>query len=225
MKCTAIILAAGASSRMKGTDKQLLTIGGVPVIVRSALNFQECSEVSEIIIAAREDNCAEIEELCRSNGVTKLIKVCAGGSTRAESASIAFSYAGNTDITAIHDGARPFADSQLITKVLNDAYEYKAAIAAVPVKDTIKAAGGGFIEATPDRRGLYSAQTPQAFHTTLYREMLNTGGDFTDDSQLAERLGIKVKITEGSYDNIKITTPEDIAQGEIIARKKENGLC
>ena len=225
MKCTAIILAAGASTRMKGTDKQLLTLCGVPVIVRSALNFEACPEVSEIIIAAREDNCAEIEGLCRSNGVSKLKKVCAGGNTRAESAKNAFSYAGDTDITAIHDGARPFADSQLITRVLNDAYEYKAAIAAVPVKDTIKAVNGGFIEATPDRSGLYSAQTPQAFHTALYREMLGTGGDFTDDSQLAERLGIKVKITEGSYDNIKITTPEDIAQGEIIAEKREKGLC
>ncbi len=220
MTCTALILAAGASSRMKGTNKQLLSVGGVPVIVRSVLNFQNTDEVTEIIIAARECDCTEIEELCRQYGVTKLKNVCAGGKTRAESAEIAFNYAGETDVTAIHDGARPFADSALISRVIKDAYDYKAAIAAMPVKDTIKISAEGFIESTPDRSGLYSAQTPQAFSTSLYREMLKSGGDFTDDSQLAEGMGIKVKLSEGSYDNIKITTPEDIALGEVISAKK-----
>lgn len=222
MTCSAIILAAGASTRMKGTNKQLLAIGGVPVIVRSALNFQNCPEVSEIIIAAKEDNCAEIEKICRENGVTKLKTVCAGGKSRAESAEIAFKHAGSYDVTAIHDGARPFAESELISRVISDAYNNGAAIAAIAVKDTIKSVKDGFIESTPDRSCLYSAQTPQAFRTGLYKKMLALGGDVTDDSQLAERLGIKVKITAGSYDNIKITTPEDIALGESII-KRETG--
>ncbi len=216
MTCSAIILAAGASTRMNGTNKQLLTLGGTAVIVRSALNFQNCPEVSEIIIAAREDDCGQIEKLCRENGVIKLKIVCAGGKTRAESAEIAFSHAGNCDVVAIHDGARPFAVSALISRVISDAYNSGAAIAAVPVKDTIKSVKDGYIEATPDRSSLYSAQTPQAFRTGLYKKMLALGGDVTDDSQLAERLGIKVKITAGSYDNIKITTPEDIALGESL---------
>ncbi len=210
---------------MNGTNKQLLSLGGIPVIVRSALNFEECPEVSEIIIAARKTDCAEIEDLCRKNGVTKLKAVCEGGSNRADSAKKAFDFVGSTDVTAVHDGARPFAAPSLIKRVIADAYENGTAIAAVPVKDTIKVTKNGFIEATPDRNGLYSAQTPQAFRTEIYREMLKSGENVTDDSQLAERLGIRVKITEGSYDNIKITTPEDIAQGEAIIKRKENKEC
>ena len=220
MTCTAILLAAGMSSRMKGTNKQLLSLGGVPVILRSARNFENCPEVSEIIIAAREADCEAIEKICRENGITKLKKVCAGGESRSKSAEIAFKYAGKTDVTAIHDGARPFAMPQLISTVINDAMEHRAAIAAVPVKDTIKAVKGGFIEATPDRSTLWSAQTPQCFQTELYGEMLKMG-EATDDAQLAERMGVRVKITEGSYDNIKITTPEDIALGENIVKRTE----
>lgn len=221
MNCTAIILAAGASSRMKGTDKQLLSIGGVPVIVRSALNFQNTPEVSGIIIAAKAELCGEIRELCEKAGITKLKAVCAGGETRAKSAEAAFSHAEKTDVTLVHDGARPFAFPELISGVIQEAYEYGGAIAAVPVTDTVKCVKDGFIESTPDRSGLYGAQTPQGFRTELYEKMLAHGGDFTDDSQLAEAMGIKVKIVTGSYDNIKITTPEDIARAEIIAGKEQ----
>mgnify|MGYP002519887461 CR=1 FL=1 len=113
MNCTAIILAAGMSSRMKGTDKQLLSIDGIPVIVRSAMNFQNTSAVSEIIIAAKGEFCADIEAICRKAGVTKLKAVCAGGETRAKSAEAAFLLAGETEVTLIHDGARPFASSEI----------------------------------------------------------------------------------------------------------------
>lgn len=220
MTCTAIILAAGMASRMNGTNKQLLSLGGMPVILRSAKNFQNTPEVSEIIIAAKKEDIDTIESLCRENGITKLKKVCTGGDTRSKSAEIAFKYAGKTDVTAIHDGARPFALPELISAVINDAMTHKAAIAAVPVKDTIKAAENGFVSATPDRSTLWSAQTPQCFHTELYGEMLKMG-EATDDSQLAERMGVRVKITEGSYDNIKITTPEDISLGESIIKKEK----
>ncbi len=221
MKCTAIILAAGASSRMQGTDKQLLSVNGIPVIVRSALNFQNTPEVTEIIIAAKAELCGEIATLCEKAGITKLKTVCAGGSTRSQSAVMAFSHAGETDVTLIHDGARPFATPDIITAVAEAAQENGGAIAAVPVTDTIKCVKDGFIASTPDRNTLYGAQTPQGFRTELYRKMLAQGGDFTDDSQLAEAMGIKVKIVTGSYDNIKITTPEDIARAEIIAEKED----
>lgn len=219
MNCTAIILAAGAASRMQGTDKQLLAVKGIPVIIRSALNFQNTSIVSEIIIAAKAELCGEIAELCRNAGITKLKTVCAGGSTRSESAEKAFSHVGKTDVALIHDGARPFASPETITAVAEAAYENGGAIAAMPVTDTIKSVNDGFIDSTPDRSTLYAAQTPQGFRTELYRQMLEQGGDFTDDSQMAEAMGIKVKIVSGSYDNIKITTPEDIARAEIIAEK------
>lgn len=220
MRCTAIILAAGASTRMQGTDKQLLSINGTPVLMRSIMNFQNTPEVSEIIIAAKEESCSEITALCEKYGITKLKTVCAGGSTRGESARKAFSYATETDVTLIHDGARPFAYPAVISSVAADAYECGAAIAAVPVTDTIKIVNGGFISSTPDRNALYAAQTPQGFRTGLYRKMLAQDGDFTDDSQLAEAMGIKVKTVMGSYNNIKITTPEDIARAEIIAGKE-----
>lgn len=220
MTCTAIILAAGMATRMKGTNKQLLSLGGMPVILRSALNFQNTPEVTEIIIAARKDDLETIGRICRENGVTKMKKVCEGGDTRSRSAEIAFAFAGETDVTAIHDGARPFAAPQLISAVINSAMEHRAAIAAVAVKDTIKAVKDGFIEATPDRSTLWSAQTPQAFHSSLYGEMLKMG-EATDDAQLAERLGVRVKIVEGSYNNIKITTPEDIFAGESIIEKEK----
>lgn len=223
MTCVGIILAAGASRRMNGANKQLISIGDVPVIIKSALNFQNCPAVSGIVIAARDEDCAVIEELCRKYGVTKLIKVCGGGETRFKSAEKAFGYADEADIIAVHDGARPFADPDLIARVIADAEKYKAAIAAVPVKDTIKAVQDGFIGSTPDRSTLFSAQTPQAFNAALYRQMVSLGAEATDDSQLAELLGVKVRITEGSYDNIKITTPEDVAVGaEIEKRRSRN---
>ncbi len=221
MNCTAIILAAGASSRMQGTDKQLLAVNGIPVIVRSALSFQNVPQVSEIIIAAKAELCGEIAVLCEKAGVTKLKTVCAGGDTRGKSAEAAFRHAGETDVTLVHDGARPFASAALISAVAQAAQENGGAIAAVPVTDTIKCVKDGFIASTPDRSTLYGAQTPQGFRTELYRKMLAEGGDFTDDSQLAEAMGIKVKIVTGNYDNIKITTPEDIARAEIIAEKED----
>lgn len=220
MNCTAIILAAGASTRMQGTDKQLLSIGAAPVLLRSVINFQNTPEVTEIIIAAKAELCGEITALCEKAGITKLKTVCAGGDTRAKSAAAAFAHAGETEVTLIHDGARPFAFPEIISEVAQAAYKNGGAIAAVPVTDTIKCVRNGFVENTPDRSDLYAAQTPQGFRTGLYRKMLLTGGDFTDDSQLAEAMGIKVKIVTGSYDNIKITTPEDIARAEIIAGKE-----
>ena len=220
MTCTAIILAAGMASRMKGTNKQLLSLGGKAVILRSALNFQNTPEVTEIIIAAKEDDKEEIERMCLENGITKLKIVCTGGETRSKSAEKAFAYAGKTLVTAIHDGARPFALPPLISQVVKAAEEYGGAVAAVAVKDTIKVMKDGFVDNTPDRSTLWSAQTPQAFRTELYREMLAMG-EATDDSQLAERMGIRVKIVEGSYDNIKMTTPEDIALGENIVKRTE----
>lgn len=219
MDCIGIILAAGMSSRMKGTNKQLLSLGGIPVIIRSALNFERCKEVSGIIIAARGEDIKVIEELCVQYNVSKLKAVCEGGQNRAESAMKAYSLVGKCDVVAVHDGARPFATPELIANVIRDAYESGGAIAAVPVKDTIKLVKDGFICDTPDRNELYAAQTPQAFRKEIYEEMLKVGGDVTDDSQLMERLGKKVRITSGSYDNIKITTPEDIALGEAIIKR------
>lgn len=224
MTCSAIILAAGSSTRMNGTNKQLLELGGIPVIMRSVLNFENCGEISEIIIAARENDREAILSECRKYKITKLKAVCAGGKDRAESAKIAFGFTEKCDYVAVHDGARPFAAPALIENVIKEAEETGAAIAAIPVTDTVKKAENGFITATPPRSSLFSAQTPQVFKRELYEKMCGISGAVTDDSSLAEKLGVRVKIAEGSPKNIKITTPADIPVGEVYAGERRKNV-
>lgn len=222
MNCSAILLAAGNSSRMNGVNKQLLPLEGIPILIRSALAFEQCAEIAEIVIAAREADRAEILSLCEKYRITKLKAVVCGGSTRADSAALAFRETSETEFVAIHDGARPFADPALISSVLRAAEESGAAIPAVPVKDTIKRAENGIVLETPDRSALYAAQTPQVFRRSLYREMLALGeSGVTDDSALAERLGIRVRLAEGSPRNLKITTPDDLTAGEALLHTKK----
>ncbi|MGN0578904.1 MAG: 2-C-methyl-D-erythritol 2,4-cyclodiphosphate synthase [Ruminiclostridium sp.] len=212
IKCAAIILAGGSSTRMGGRDKQLIELDGVPVIVKSALIFERTAEVTEIIIAAKKEEKEHIESLCESFGITKLKAVTEGGATRAESARRAFALVGNADIVAVHDGARPFATAALAQKVILAAKEHGAAIPAIPVKDTIKEAQAGFVRSTPDRSTLFCAQTPQAFRYEIYEKMIAGAEEATDDAALAEKAGYPVKIVEGEESNIKITTPQDLAK-------------
>ncbi len=210
IKCTAIILAGGSSTRMGGRDKQLIEIDGVPVIVKSALIFERTAEVTEIIIAAKKEEKEHIKSLCKSFGITKLKAVTEGGATRAESARKAFALVENTDIVAVHDGARPFATAGLAQKVILAAKEYGAAIPAIAVKDTIKETEAGLVKSTPDRSTLFCAQTPQAFRYGIYEKMIAGAEEATDDAALAEKAGYPVKIVEGEESNIKITTPNDL---------------
>ena len=212
IKCTAIILAGGSSTRMGGKDKQLIELDGVPVIVKSALIFQSTADVTEIIIAAKKEEREHIRSLCESFGITKLKAVTEGGATRAESARKAFALVKNADIVAVHDGARPFATAALAQKVILAAKEYGAAIPAIPVKDTIKEAQSGFVKSTPDRSTLFCAQTPQAFRYEIYEKMIAHSEEATDDAGLAEKAGYPVKIVEGEESNIKITTPNDLVK-------------
>ncbi len=212
IKCTAIILAGGSSTRMGGRDKQLIEIDGVPVIVKSALIFERTAEVTDIIIAAKKEEKEHIESLCKSFGITKLKAVTEGGATRAESARKAFALVENADIVAVHDGARPFATAGLAQKVILAAKEQGAAIPAIAVKDTIKEAENGFVKSTPDRSTLFCAQTPQAFKYKVYEKMIAGAEEATDDAALAEKAGYPVKIVEGEESNIKITTPQDLAK-------------
>ena len=219
MICSAIILAAGSSTRMNGANKQFLELGEIPVLMRSALNFEHCSEIGEIIIAAKADDVREIVSLCTKYGISKLKTVCEGGADRVESAKIAFGFVSEADYVAVHDGARPFAEPALISGIISAAEETGAAIAAIPVTDTIKTAENGIITSTPPRSSLFAAQTPQVFKKDLYEKMCGISGAVTDDAGLAERLGVRVKIAAGSTKNIKITTPADIPLGELYAGK------
>lgn len=224
---SAIILAAGNSTRMEGTNKQLAKLAGTPVFVMSALAFEKSERVSEVIIAAPEEDCSRFEKIARNYGVTKLKAVVAGGATRALSVKNALS-AVTADIKyiAIHDGARPLITTAEIDSVLADAVKYNAAIAAAPATDTVKLAGSnGFIESTPPREKLYYAQTPQAFSKKLYEQCLEKLGsgieNATDDSSILELCGEYVKITEVKCCNMKLTRPDDLAAAEAILSSRK----
>lgn len=222
---SAIILAAGSASRMEGINKQLAEIDGVPVFVMSALKFNASDMVSEVIIAAPYSDVKQFTELAKGFGVTKLKCVVSGGETRALSVKNALSFVSDDcDYIAIHDGARPLIETADIDRVLNDAVEYSAAIAAAPATDTVKVSADGFIADTPDRSTLYYAQTPQAFSKGLYLDCLQRLGDeaasLTDDSALIERCGGRVKLTEVTSCNMKITRPDDLAAAEAIYKNR-----
>ena len=221
MKTVALILAGGSSSRMNGVNKQFALIGGVPVIAASALAFQKSPLISEIVIAARECDADRVIRVCAGYGIDKLKTVVPGGNSRTESARLAFSAADAApdDIIMVHDGARPYVSAELISRVHAECVGYGAAVPAVPVKDTIKFEDGtGFAAGTPDRASLRAVQTPQAFRAGLYGRMISQEYDATDDAGLAERLGVKVKLTAGDTKNIKITTPDDLPKENKMLR-------
>ena len=218
-----IILAAGASLRMGGVNKQLSEIGGVPVFIMSALKFDKSEKTAEIIIAAPEEYCEKYRELAEKFGVKKLKCVVCGGKTRFESVKNALKYAGNEYI-AVHDGARPLIDTSDIERVFADAEKFGAAIAACRAVDTVKIADeNGFIVKTPPRENLWYAQTPQAFQRDLFEKGTEKIGEneVTDDASVLEICGERVKITEIYSCNMKITRPDDLAAARAVFESRE----
>lgn len=223
---SAIILAAGSAQRMGGINKQLAVLDGVPVFVRSALSFNASDLVEEIIIASPENDGERFAQLARAHGVTKLKCVVAGGASRALSVQNALeAVSDGCGYIAIHDGARPLITTADINRVLADAEQHGAAIAASLATDTVKTADSGFVADTPDRSRLYYAQTPQAFSKQLYLDCLKQLGaqaeQLTDDSALIERCGGRVRLTEIAACNMKITRPDDLAAAEAIYRSRK----
>ena len=224
---SAIIVAAGNSSRMgKGVSKQLLELDGIPVIARTLMSFGRSGYIDEIILVVREEDKPEMEALVLRYGIKKPIKLVLGGASRTESVKNGFEAVDpKAKFIAIHDGARCLITPKMIQRVLRAAYLHKAATAACPVTDTVKlATKRGFIEKTVDRRKVFLAQTPQVFHTDLYRAALANcdGLDFTDDNQLVEHINFPVKLVDCGTENIKLTHPEDLLRASAIleARKK-----
>lgn len=219
--CSAVIVAAGSSTRM-GRDKLFVNVGGSPVIARCLTAFEQAPCIREIVVVTRDDLIAEVAGLCKDFRLTKVSKVVRGGANRTESARIGtLEAARNTALIAIHDGARPFVPIQVIEDAVAQAAVNGAAAPAVPVKDTIKRAKGGLVEETPDRSCLYAVQTPQVFDADLIRaalqKALDDGVELTDDCSAVERLGMKVVLTQGDERNIKLTTPLDLMLGEYLA--------
>lgn len=216
---SAVIVAAGNSSRMKSAvSKQLMQIGGKTVIENTVSKFRNCEYVDEIVVVCPLGD----EDLYRELLGNDIIIKC-GGTTRQQSV---FNGVSSTDdncsIVSIHDGARPLISITDIKRVIADAEIYGASTLAVPLKDTVKIVKDNVVIDTPDRNILFAVQTPQVFYKKDYlkafRNALNNNAEFTDDCQLIEYLGAEVHITIGKYTNIKITTPEDIDIAEVLMK-------
>lgn len=225
-----VIVAAGSASRMDGIDKQLSMLGDSPVVVHSVERFQASPAVSEIVLVCRGEQLPVYYSLIREYQLDLVSTVVAGGATRQESVFRGIrACSGDADYYAIHDGARPLITREEIETCFDAAVEHGAAAVGTPVKDTIKVAGSdGLILSTPDRSGLYAIQTPQIFSASLYRTAMERAEreavQYTDDCQLVERTGRQVYISPGSYQNLKITTPEDIVIAQALLACQEEGI-
>ncbi|MFH1037589.1 MAG: 2-C-methyl-D-erythritol 4-phosphate cytidylyltransferase [PVC group bacterium] len=226
MKAGAIIVAAGQGKRMKGREKLFLPLNGVPLLALTLGAYQAHPEISVIVLVANDLVRGRFEEELRGRyRLSKVIAVAAGGPRRQDSVYNGLrAFPEPPRVVLIHDGDRPFIGRKIITAVLEGAAA-GGAIAAVPVKDTVKRVDGdGVIIDTPARTGLWLAQTPQGFpfETILaaHQKAREEGWAATDDASMVERLGVTVRAVEGSYENIKVTTLEDLALAEVILKSR-----
>lgn len=239
--CTAIVLAAGSGKRM-GTKihKQYLLMGGRPVLYYSLKAFQDSELIDEIILVTGRGE----EEYCRSQivelyGISKVTQIVTGGNERYHSVWNGLKKV-RPGYVYIHDGARPFVDEAIISRAYACVEKDRACAAGMPVKDTIKIVDdAGFVQETPMRSKVWLVQTPQVFETELVvsayaqlmeeeKKTIEAGGGnpgaqppVTDDAMVVETvLGHPVRLFEGAYENIKITTPEDLEMAEVFLKRK-----
>jgi len=219
-KVGAIIVAAGTSRRMGGIDKVFADLNGEPLLARILTVFQNCHSIDEIVIVLARKNLGQGRKMVKDCGWPKVTAICAGGPRRQDSVREGLGRLTDCDWVIIHDGARPCIDAGLIERGLRAARESGAAVAGVPVKDTIKIVSRHrFIQQTPARQSLWAAQTPQIFRYSLISEAYRQiDANVTDDASLVEQLGHKVEVYMGSYQNIKVTTPEDLAIASLFLR-------
>ena len=221
MRYDVVIPAAGQGKRMKaGMNKQLMELQNEPLIVRTLKVFENDEWCRGITVVINEAERTQFEQLFSRFHIKKITAIVGGGKERQHSVYNGLRAIKNSDIVLIHDGARPFVTIELIHQLVNEAKEHGAAIPAVRVKDTVKKVRGQFVEETVERSSLWAVQTPQAFHVSLvlraHEQAQKDGYIGTDDASLVERIGGKVKIVEGDYRNIKLTTPDDLLFAEAI---------
>jgi 2-C-methyl-D-erythritol 4-phosphate cytidylyltransferase len=220
-----IIPAAGQGKRMgAGFNKQLIEINNKPLIVHTLEVFERHAYCSGIILAINPLEEQIFTELISKYSLKKIESLVHGGKERQDSIYNALKIINSDNIVLVHDGARPFIEHKLIEKLILAAEEFKAAIPAVMVKDTIKIVKNNFVTSTPNRSELYAVQTPQAFNKKIlldaYKDAYANNYYGTDDSSLVEKQGVKVKIVDGDYNNIKITTPEDLITAENFINRR-----
>lgn len=221
--CGAVIVAAGSASRMEGVDKVMALIGTEPMIRRAVRNFQQCDAIREIVVVTRQDLIVPIMDLCRD--FDKLKAVVVGGDSRTDSVNMGLNaLSKKVELVAVHDGARPFADWQLIDRAVRAGNYFGAAAPGIPVKDTVKVVQGGMAKATPARSALRAVQTPQVFDLDMLRGALaqakGTNANITDDCSAVELLGMEVRIFDGDERNIKITTPMDLKIAQMLVEEE-----
>ena len=234
MKNVGIVLAAGRGKRMHTTvQKQYLLLCGKPVLYYSLKVFQDCPFIDELILVTGKDEIDYCqEEIVRKFNLDKVKKIVPGGKERYHSVYEGLKAAGECELVFIHDGARPFVDQGILERTRNAAEAFRACVAGMPVKDTIKVVGAdGFAKETPERSSLWQVQTPQTFPYGRIREayekvMAQGDSAVTDDAMMLETaFGEQVRVIEGSYQNLKITTPEDISTAELYLNRKSEKKC
>ncbi len=207
-----VVVAAGRSSRMGGTDKTFADVRGSPLIAHTLRRIAASDAVDRIVLVVAPDAVPDGEAMVRGLEIPKIAAVCAGGASRQDSVFAGLVAMEERRWVAVHDGARPCVTADILDRALSEVRGSGAAIAAVPVKDTIKVVGPEqVISDTPDRATLWAAQTPQAFD---YRTLLDAHRaaevEYTDDAAMVEAAGHQVTVFWGGYENLKVTTPEDL---------------
>lgn len=219
-----VIVAAGSSNRMGlRTNKIFLDLCGQSVIERTINAFVDIPEIYEIVLVTKKEFFNYFNNIIKS--VSLNIKLVEGGSSREESTFNGLQEVSNdSNFVICHDGARPLISKKTILNVINELSNYKAVITGVKAKDTVKIISSDLeVVATPDRRSLYNIQTPQAFEKNIilegYKKFFEENGFVTDDASIVEKLNVRVKLVEGEYSNIKITTIEDINYARILLER------
>jgi 2-C-methyl-D-erythritol 4-phosphate cytidylyltransferase len=226
MKSAAVIVSAGKGHRFAGEKKkQFLLLSGKPILCHTLDKFESCPSIDSIqLVVGQEDVDYTLKEIVEAYGYRKVSKVVPGGKIRQESVKKGIeTLSPEIDIVVIHDGVRPFVTRKMIEDSIQTARQFEAAVIAMPVKETIKMARPDrTVLKTLARESLWQIQTPQTFQADVirkaFRKATEEGFIGTDDASLVERIGIKVYILPGSYNNIKITTPEDLMLAELLVQ-------
>lgn len=222
-KVGAVIVSAGQSQRMNGINKAFAALAGRPLLTWVLDAFQRCGVVDETVLVLHRDSLDQGQKLLDQYQWSKVVALCQGGARRQDSVQEGLKNLTDCAWVVIHDGARPLVTPDLIERGLEEARQTGAAVAAVPLKDTVKVASSeNFVEYTPQRDTLWAVQTPQIFDFELISQAhQQVSGDVSDDSMMVESLGHRVKLYMGSYENLKVTTQEDLALAEAILGERE----
>ena len=229
-KTAVIVLAAGSGKRMNaGQNKMFLQLNGKPVLERTVTVFQQSDAIDGIVIVAKADEVEQVQKMVPKEQFDKIICYTAGGKERQDSVLCGLTALKTfgEDVyhrVLIHDGARPFVTEQLIDGLLSALIPGSGTIAAVPAKDTIKRVNAeGIVQETPVRSELWNVQTPQCFYVdeilSCYEKAQGEGYFGTDDASLAEKYGLSVRVVPAYYENIKLTTPEDLDVAEVFLKR------